>query len=598
MTGSHSDAETGTGDVLNNPSRGRARMELGSRWPIAIGTVMVMATLWWSFVQAPLMSDDVIFQSRARSNGRSILGAMGAEVRDFLTSGRMNIFNPVQGGLLFQLKLPTAVYRGFQFAVLCIGVVLLWAVVKQLTGRSDSASVASLAAVLVLELRRYHDAILDFHALMGSALALFLAALLVALRNTQYRTRGLIISGGLLAASLLYNEIGYSLIPIWLLLTFLVVPKVHRLRFSISWLVPTLMLACVTVFVRSTSTKLYPGYKPSISPIRVLKTFIFQLSATLPYSYRFVAQRFNIPVKVHYARPTFSILVFLGLLGAGLAAYGIIRQSQLLQTKAPGGSARERDRRPALLLAGISLTMMVLPALMISTSTKYQAEVLPGMGYIPVLFQHFGLAFGAAALYEIIRQFLPSKRFLSVLFVALVAVAGGLTTDSWAQTVRSLKPTATARSLLESSIRSGLWRDVAPGSKVQLYYLGWSTAPNDITRFGGPRVVTLPGLGENCPCRDAEVDVVAVASRSGEGALLIADTPNQRSTLLVRGPRLIADLKSGRRVVRFGSHGSTVEPIAVSKSSPKDFVFSVVPDRGSSDSQMTIVGLETLSYYT
>ena len=96
---------------------------------VATGTAvtLVLGTLWWSFVQAPLMSDDVVFQSLARSGGRSILQSMGGEIESFLRSGRMNLLNPAQAGFLFQLDPPLWAYRAFQFGLVCLALAALWA---------------------------------------------------------------------------------------------------------------------------------------------------------------------------------------------------------------------------------------------------------------------------------------------------------------------------------------------------------------------------------------------------------------------------------------------------------------------------------------
>jgi hypothetical protein len=563
------------------------------RWTFAAGAVaLLLGTLWWSFVQAPLMSDDAVFASTFRSSGRSVASAVGHEVQSFLRSGRMNLLNPVQAGVLFQLDPPVWAYRAFQFLLVVAALAALWGVVRELSGRRDCAFVAVLAATAALEIRRYHDGILDFHGLMPSALLFFLLSLFVSLRNTAKSWKGYVLSGALLAVSLLYNEIGYSLIPVWILVTVFRSERGKRRPLVASWMVPTIVLGIITVFVRSSSTQLYPGYKPSLVPGTVLKTFLFQASATVPYSYRLVADSRYAPTAVNYGLPKLSVLLVVAMVSAGAAMWVATRETVRL-----AALSTVPVRRDALLLTGIGVCFMLFPALMISTSSKYQLEVNPGMGYIPVLFQHIGFGLAIAGVYQLLAGRIGKSRNLAGVAVVVVALCGALTADTWAKTVSSLVPTKVARSMFETSIRDGLWKEVPAGSNVQLEYLGWSTAAPDITRPGGPNVVPLPGLTKNCPCPRADVNVLALANRSGEGALLIANDKTGKAQILVRGRKLLEDLTSGRRVISF----SPSQQVRVNGSRPigraGDSVVDVdLPTRGEPIS-FAISGLQRLSYY-
>nr|QOL00456.1 hypothetical protein [uncultured organism] len=140
------------------------------------------------------------------------------------------------------------------------------------------------------------------------------------------------------------------------------------------------------------------------------------------------------------------------------------------------GGARRRVPAVGLLL-GCSLWL--LPALVIAASPRWQTELKPGLAYLPVYDEYFGVATIVALVTATLLAALPSRAGYAVAIVAALA-AGTITEETYRANLVAIKVYAGAwtagRYAIEDSLRDGLLASVPDGSTLLVdgsyFYLG------------------------------------------------------------------------------------------------------------------------------
>ena len=120
-------------------------------------------------------------------------------------------------------------------------------------------------------------------------------------------------------------------------------------------------------------------------------------------------------------------------------------------------------------LVGISL--WIVPGIIISFSPKYQKEILPGLGYLPVYISYFGAALVALAFsFYLFRRYKDNHRILTLLFIifSLACSIIGIINYSTNNTVVEISDVRLyyPRELITNGISNGLFSDIPKGSRL------------------------------------------------------------------------------------------------------------------------------------
>lgn len=629
------DEDVDSTDVVLGSSTDATDLTVGSRarphrfgeipsYVPAIASVVLCVAFLAPLLRLPLISDDAILRHLPET-GRSIPQQFVDEIRSFLASGRMAILSAGQFALAFNIFTSQVAYRCFQIAMILLDVLLLFRLTRRLLGTSAHGYLSVLLLFVFLQTRRYHDGVFSFHSLVPTTLALIIGAVLYALKYSGLDShpggemgsrfagsrRALVLFVLCWTAGLLYYEVAFTFYPLWLVLGWRMrSPK--RRPFLVAATIPTVVIMLLNLAARSVSTYRYEGTQPNLDPVAIVRTWMYQLSATAPFGYRVVGDD-----RVRFSGPSPTVRLLVVLLAALVLGFVIMR----------GNLTFPKEKLfPAVL---IGLVMILGPSAMISLSASYQTQLGPFVGYIPVYFQYFGATLLAVALLGwfsgrtkgLVDGSTASSNVrmgaqgLRAAVVAIGVIGATLSADSFQQVTVSLRPTATARDMIALAGEYGLWKEVPTGSHIWLGRQSWAWTSAALAAEGlSDPVLVTESTGQckgpdrtTCELGQGDVAVLALADRHDQGVLVVGTVSSvartksnlqatlSKGTVLVRGPALVKELKQGRPVL-FGENGRPIT--ATTSKFIDDHTATFTFDMPLSSSEIRRSGLEQPSPYT
>ena len=265
------------------------------------------------------------------------------------------------------------------------------------------ARLGMLLIPLMLQTRVYQDPVSGFYSLMQVLTAEMLLCALFLHRWLEGGKRScFVLSLGFFALGLLTYEVCFPFLAMICVLIWVQRRNFLRaLRDSLLFIGLTLlMLAGVFVVRRLFVRDTYAGVAFSLDPQSVVRTALRQLAAGLPLS--FYSAGYQAAVLGHsYPTATFMNYDFLSFLKSVrltdiLILFGcfyIIRRIPSCSTKRSASDDLHSSffilHLPLLILG---LSFAVLPMITVAMSERYQGQLMPGLGYLPVYMQYYGLA--------------------------------------------------------------------------------------------------------------------------------------------------------------------------------------------------------------
>jgi hypothetical protein len=319
------------------------------------------------------------------------------------------------------------------------------------------ANLASLIAVTLFAERGYHDSILSYNA-MPQFVAILVLGSLMAFRRVLERgaNRRSGLSLALYAAAALTYEDAYGFCLLYPIVAAAIGrPWRDALRQSWPYLAIAGGLALFSLGARAV-VHVPPGslYAFDADPAPLLRTLGEQILAAFPLSYYvFDPSRIFSHHGPHdfYNNAPVQPLVFVAF--ALAAAYALDRAV--------------RDCGDPRGPVAVGVAVLVLAAVPIATVVKYQHELRPGLGYLPVLYEAFGLALALAALASWTARRLR-VRWYRLAWVTAIAIVGTMTQATNVRVVREDQAAREARGALEAQLDAGLLSRVPPGAFVTM----------------------------------------------------------------------------------------------------------------------------------
>ncbi len=274
-----------------------------------------------------------------------------------------------------------ALYKLYLLLMTLAVFALTWRLALRLGASPALAGLIVVLSIGFVQLRRYHDALLDYSGVVQLSLLLGLGAALAWLRHDDSgRRRWLLTAVVLWCACLMLYEVNIALAPA----VIAVVAARRRtvmgtIRGSLAFVGPLVGMAALILLVRA--TKEAPGayYNPGGGITATLETWVVILLGAVPATYAVFD-----PVE-HMGQPTTPEVisaVWRGLLAATLVGL-------LVRRPAAGTALRG--------LALVGLALWVFSSAPIAASAKYQGELKAGLTYIPGLMAMLGFAILVAA---------------------------------------------------------------------------------------------------------------------------------------------------------------------------------------------------------
>ncbi|MGK2938017.1 MAG: hypothetical protein ACSLFR_09490 [Solirubrobacteraceae bacterium] len=427
-----------------------------------LAVVGLQVLLLWPLLTTPYMGDDGL--------NASFSGGMATTHQSFTEL----TWNVAEGWIVQQGRwFPASFYLGYgQFALVhsMVGyklLLLLWvvlstvcvmALVRRLGGGPAVAALVAIGATLTVQFRFYNDPVISYTGLMQSVLAMMaLSALLFDVWLRDRRWWALVLSLVLIVLAASTYESAPLLCGMHLVVA---IAERHNLRRGMLASLPALAtgaaMLVLSLVLRARATAPSPAYEANADLSVFIPAFGKQLLGTLPLSYA----AFN-PGSVFLFRGDAFVKsmgpasIIAGVLVA-LVVFWLVREAWNWSFTAPW---------TPWLAMGLGIVLILAPAAPIALARRYQAELVPGISYLPVYLQGFGLALVAAGLLGLLRRSL--RRTGAVMVVASVVLALGAgsvaaVTHRANTLVRDgMQPTRDVQLNLRHAVEAGLFADAS-----------------------------------------------------------------------------------------------------------------------------------------
>jgi hypothetical protein len=300
------------------------------------------------------------------------------------STGRFFPLSIANGSAVYVLFEDRESYKLYQFAILALAVTSVGVFVGVILKSRWAGYLAASAAVLTIQFKAWFDPYWQFSGQQSTVAILTTTAFLLpvlACRVLKPSWQRWLIFGGLVvfaAAELMYEQ-SIFLLPI---LPFLLMrERVTASRRSLitgGYGLVALLLFGNLLWQRSHAVVTNSGYALSLHPLPVVKTLINQMTNALPLSYQWFTRHAVLPEAA--AWPTSKPLTVVITLTFALAIAWIALHVMRLQ------------RHGLWWFCAAATTWWVVPSIFVAISARWQLEVSPGRGYIPVLAGGFAVA--------------------------------------------------------------------------------------------------------------------------------------------------------------------------------------------------------------
>ncbi len=357
---------------------------------------------------------------------RHVLDFMG----DYLRLGRINVLS-IYYYFFFYIE-NVSIYKALIILSILVNQLIFRKVLLEFGVPLNAARIGMVLIPLMLQTRAYQDPVSGFYSLMQVLTAEMLLCAMFLMRALRSG------KGRHLALSLLFFGIGlmtYEVcFPFLLMICLLIWVRqrnfVQAVRGSLPFVGLTLLMLAGVVVVRAhfVTETTYAGVAFSLKPERILRAFLTQLCAGLPLSFYSAGYQASV-LDNPYPAATIMQYDFLSFLNAVrfldvLIVLGFLwvigksskfKVQSSIENEAHGDwhlVPRSRQKRACphvrcltaesscsneqnvqwaeLLVLGLSFA--VLPTLTVAVSERYQGQLMPGLGYLPVYMQYYGVA--------------------------------------------------------------------------------------------------------------------------------------------------------------------------------------------------------------
>lgn len=366
-------------------------------WGIELLILLVTALSLRMLVPSGYYWDDALNSTAylfERQDGIPLIRNLLTFMGKYLALGRINVLSAYYY-LLFYVPNVT-VYK-----MMLIGFVLLSQLAARfvLTYLSGSRKIGQLTMAvlpLLIQLRVYQDPVSGFYGLMQM---LVMEILFTAYFLTRYlrlkRGRDLLFSLIAFTAGCMTYEVVF---PFLLMIPLLCWAESCRFRRVVQVTLPyfficLLLLAAILILRLNLPTaEVYEGVRFEWNLSAILRGYGVQLLAALPLSYYTFTSQLSAMGKAALTENLFRYASRDILLAADAMDYllaGLLVISILLILRKTRENPAERSARSVWALG---LCLFFLPALTIAFSSRYQGQLIPGLGYLPVFISIFGSA--------------------------------------------------------------------------------------------------------------------------------------------------------------------------------------------------------------
>jgi hypothetical protein len=324
-----------------------------------------------------------------------------------------------------------------------------WWMLREVGLSRAAAALVSLLAIASMQIRFYHDSLIDHAGLIPLTFTQLCVSLAFFDRwLRQGRRRQLVTSAIFLVWSLLTYETGYLFFVVFALVA---LRRRQGLRSALrASAVPIVIFVIVNVIAAGLRTRVPAGngYAPNFAVIPIARGFVDQFTGALPFVYAFLF-KYSVTGEYdlfgHFGRGVWTTLHPIDIVGGALVAS--LTLYLLKRTRAVESGS-------TMMIGLIGLAMWALAAAPIALATRYQQELTPGLAFLPVFLESFGLGIVAVSVVIALqRRFPGTARALTVVVAVGAGAFAALDHRANVITEHAMYVDATARRVLDARAR-------------------------------------------------------------------------------------------------------------------------------------------------
>ena len=369
----------------------RKRLLRSEKWHLVL-VLLIMFIILEPALSGGFCWDDAFFSVEAQSmrlTGESIFRRVWKEIIDYVRIGRINPFATFHF-LVFYFIPDVRIYKLLLVVLSLLNGWLFYRFVK-LWSRDHFTAILSLILVLfTFQFRIYHDPLNSYYGLMQVMFCEIMGALITFIHwLREGKKRSLILSLLCFGMALMSYEMTFPLTALFLIPAWTEEKNIkNTVRRVLPWICLALLIFVLSMLLRGNITEetAYNGTTFGLDIPVILRTFASQVGAAFPLSYRNAGQDTGLFGELIPWSEIFntSLPVFLRMIRWQDLLICLIFSLILFGIPAE----RRKFSLPGLLFGAL---LWLLPGLVISLSTKYQNDLVPGIAYIPVYFSCFGM---------------------------------------------------------------------------------------------------------------------------------------------------------------------------------------------------------------
>lgn len=356
-----------------------------------------------------------------KRDGVSTLRHLLDFMRNYLRLGRINLFSAYYY-FFFYIE-NVHVYKALIILMILGNQLIFRNVLMEFGFSLREARLGMLLIPLLLQTRVYQDPVSGFYGLMQVLTAeMLLCAYFLSRWLRSGKRSQLILSLLCFGLGLMTYEVCF---PFLLMICLLIlVRRKHfgrAVRDSLPFVGMVIVMLAAVFYVRSrfVTKSTYAGVAFSPDPVLILRTYLRQVTAGLPLNFYSAGYMASVMDKTYAASSfmNYDLRKVLGsvdiadllILAVGLiCALGLIRYGR-------------KDSRTSGDQVVLGFSFALLPAVTVAVSQRYQGQLMPGLGYLPVYMQYFGIAvLGLLMLRGLQRSAFGRALFLSAFSVILL----------------------------------------------------------------------------------------------------------------------------------------------------------------------------------
>jgi hypothetical protein len=390
-------------------------------------------------------------------------------------------------------------FKLVQMVTLLLVAALAGRVAAQIAPRAKISVLVALMTLAMIQVQFWFDATIGFGLLLQSVSLKLLGATWLSLRilRSSSRLRAIFLWVSAFIVWLLAVFQYEIVLFVWPAMGLIVLMSGgtwgRRLQALSATLVPT-AIAVITALVLRAGVVTSDGYRISLSGSEFWITFLQQIVASIPLSSTFLLNQSMWRLESWWVMASSSLVMML-----------VVREQMKVEANT---STKEIAH-----LAILGLSLMVLPAVPVAISAKWQALLSWGHGYLAVFLQYLGMAFlASSALLAVVsrtRMRTTVTRVLSTsIVVALLSGVAGVHAAGVIDVTNRIEPITWRRALYEEAVRDGFFSEIPIGASI----ISSSYNPNGWVNpwyyqwLGGNRSHRLSGTvnGMVASCTEAE----------------------------------------------------------------------------------------------